>query len=166
MTISIRPAIAEDSSTLLRFIVELAAYEKAEHEVSATVASLEQSIFGEGSVTHALICEKDGVPIGMAVFSSTILHGRDETVSILRTSMSRQLRVDQVQARHCCGVWHKSHWHMDAGVLNGVFSIGTSLLSRSMRRLVPNLKLNGFVTVSAAKNWRSLHAVTSLDSFD
>lgn len=68
MSLTIRPAMREDAATLLGFIRELAIYEKAEHEVAATVATIEESIFGPRSVTRALICEKDGVAIGMAIW--------------------------------------------------------------------------------------------------
>lgn len=68
MSLSIRPATRGDAVTLLGFIRELAIYENAEHEVAATVETIEQSIFGPRSVTQALICEKDGQAIGMAIW--------------------------------------------------------------------------------------------------
>lgn len=68
MTITIREARLEDAATLFHFIRELAIYEKAEHEVEATVETIEKSIFGPGSVTRALIAETDGEAIGMAIW--------------------------------------------------------------------------------------------------
>ncbi|SFB44279.1 L-amino acid N-acyltransferase YncA [Rhizobium sp. NFR07] len=68
MSLTIRPATREDASTLLGFIRELAIYEKAEHEVAATVETIEQSIFGSTSVTQALVCEREGQAIGMAIW--------------------------------------------------------------------------------------------------
>ncbi|OHV82250.1 GNAT family N-acetyltransferase [Rhizobium sp. LCM 4573] len=68
MALIIREAVPADAATILRFIRELAIYEKAEHEVAATLETVTSSIFGEGSVTRALICESDGEPIGMAVW--------------------------------------------------------------------------------------------------
>ncbi|KKX27643.1 GNAT family N-acetyltransferase [Rhizobium sp. LC145] len=68
MALIIREAVPEDAATILRFIRELAIYEKAEHEVAATLETVSSSIFGKGSVTRALICESDGEPIGMAVW--------------------------------------------------------------------------------------------------
>lgn len=53
---------------ILRFIIELAIYEKAEHEVVATPALLERSLFGDVSPARALICEVDGEPSGFAVY--------------------------------------------------------------------------------------------------
>ena len=65
----IRPATAADAAVILRFIRELAEYEKALHEVAATEETVAASIFGEGSVTRAAICETvDGEPAGFAVW--------------------------------------------------------------------------------------------------
>ncbi|MQB41780.1 GNAT family N-acetyltransferase [Rhizobium sp. ICMP 5592] len=71
MTITIRSAQLSDSELILRFIRELAEYEKAAHEVEATTASIEQSLFGPQSVTHAAICEVDSEPVGFAVWFYT-----------------------------------------------------------------------------------------------
>ncbi|CDZ47677.1 GNAT family N-acetyltransferase [Neorhizobium galegae] len=68
MALTIREGVRGDAAALLGFIRELAIYEKAEHEVAATVEMIESSIFGETSVTRALVCEKDGVPVGMAIW--------------------------------------------------------------------------------------------------
>ncbi|MFA1625753.1 N-acetyltransferase family protein [Rhizobium mongolense] len=66
--LTIREAVREDAATLLGFIRELAIYEKAEHEVAATIQKIEKSIFGTNSVTRALICEQNGGPVGMAIW--------------------------------------------------------------------------------------------------
>ncbi|WFU90986.1 GNAT family N-acetyltransferase (plasmid) [Rhizobium sp. CC1099] len=66
--LTIREAVREDAATLLGFIRELAIYEKAEHEVAATIQKIEESIFGTNSVTRALICEQDSGPVGMAIW--------------------------------------------------------------------------------------------------
>lgn len=69
MTYRIRNATAADAAVILRFITELAVYEKAGHEVEATVETLSRSMFGEGSVTRAVICETEtGEPAGFAVW--------------------------------------------------------------------------------------------------
>jgi GNAT superfamily N-acetyltransferase len=68
VSLTIRKAVPEDAATILRFITELADYEKAVHEVEATVETVTASLFGHGSVTHGLICEQGGVPIGMAIW--------------------------------------------------------------------------------------------------
>ncbi|WP_428818603.1 N-acetyltransferase family protein [Microbulbifer sp. MCCC 1A16149] len=66
--INIREAVIEDSALILHFVRELARYEKAEHEVIATQADIEKSIFGKESTVHALICEGESAPIGFAVY--------------------------------------------------------------------------------------------------
>ena len=68
MTIEIRPALPSDAQQILSFITELADYEKARHEVIASVADIQRSLFGEGATAHGLICLRDGLPIGFAVF--------------------------------------------------------------------------------------------------
>ncbi len=66
--INIRTASIDDASTIVHFITELAIYEKAEEQVLATVATIETSIFTKESNVHALICELNGEPIGMAIY--------------------------------------------------------------------------------------------------
>ena len=67
-TITIRNAIPQDTQTILDFIIELAIYEKAEHEVKTNVEETREVIFGKNSTVKALICEEDGKPIGYAVY--------------------------------------------------------------------------------------------------
>lgn len=64
----VRAATADDTSTLFKFIKDLAIYEKAEHEVLATEQTIKDSIFAENSHVFALICEQDGVAIGSAIY--------------------------------------------------------------------------------------------------
>jgi len=68
MPLHIRPATPDDAELILRFITELAIYEKAEHEVKTDAAGIRDSLFAEGSTAHGLICENDGQPIGYAVY--------------------------------------------------------------------------------------------------
>jgi GNAT superfamily N-acetyltransferase len=68
LSIHIRAATAADAGQILAFITELAIYEKAEHEVVATVADIEQSLFAADSPARGLICSRDDQPIGYAVY--------------------------------------------------------------------------------------------------
>lgn len=68
MTFTIRPAVPTDAAQILAFITELAEYERARHEVVASIADIEHSLFGAGSTVHSLICERDGLAIGFAVY--------------------------------------------------------------------------------------------------
>lgn len=66
--ITIRRATADDAALLHRFVRELAIYEKAEAQMIATVEMIRESLFGQDSTTHAVICEIDGEPIGHALY--------------------------------------------------------------------------------------------------
>ena len=66
--IEIRQASIEGSSLILKFVTELAIYEKAEHEVKATQCDIENSLFGSDSKTKAVICNIDNKPVGFAVY--------------------------------------------------------------------------------------------------
>jgi len=66
--LKIRKATKDDASLILKFITELAIYEKAEHEVKTSEADIEKSIFNENSTVEALICEFNNEPVGFAVY--------------------------------------------------------------------------------------------------
>lgn len=68
MSLTIRPATRDDAALILRFITELAIYERAEHEVKTSSAGIEASLFADDASASALICERDGQPIGYAVY--------------------------------------------------------------------------------------------------
>lgn len=68
MNIAIREALPSDAALIHAFIVELAIYEKAEHEVVASAADIERSLFAADSPARALICTRDGQPVGYAVY--------------------------------------------------------------------------------------------------
>lgn len=64
----IRLAEREDVPHILRFINELAEYEKLAHEVVANEASLTDTLFGEHPYAEVLLAEWEGEPVGMALF--------------------------------------------------------------------------------------------------
>jgi len=64
----IRHADVTDCPLILAFIRELAEYEKLSHEVVATTATLEESLFGDPSYARVLIAEYQGKPVGYALF--------------------------------------------------------------------------------------------------
>jgi len=68
MPLTIRPAQRTDAAQILAYITELADYERARHEVVATLADIEHSLFDEGSTVRSLICERDGQAVGFAVY--------------------------------------------------------------------------------------------------
>lgn len=64
----IRPAEPADAEQILAFVTELAIFEKAQHEVVATVADIHERLFGESANVDALIAEIHGEPVGFAVY--------------------------------------------------------------------------------------------------
>ncbi|WP_346825985.1 GNAT family N-acetyltransferase [Serratia inhibens] len=68
MTIDIYPAQKSDAKLILDMIIELAIYEQAPDAVLATVADIEQGLFGPEACSEAFICTVNGEPAGYAVF--------------------------------------------------------------------------------------------------
>jgi GNAT superfamily N-acetyltransferase len=66
--LSIRPATVKDASLLSSMILELAEYEKLDHEASVTTESIARDGFGPHPKFRAIIAEVDGKPAGYAVF--------------------------------------------------------------------------------------------------
>ena len=73
------PACADDAALILRFITDLAIYEKAEHEVKTDVAGIRDSLFGAGSTTHGLRGQQaeDGAH-PLAAGGKAVAHGLPE----------------------------------------------------------------------------------------
>lgn len=71
MSCVLRPATAADVPILLRFIRELATYEKLLAEVEADEARLRAALFPAAPTApaaHAVLAELDGAPVGFAVY--------------------------------------------------------------------------------------------------
>ncbi len=66
--IEIRKATPKDAGLILKFVKELAAYEKAKDAVTATESDIQDSLFGKDTTAHALLCSTDNEPIGFAVY--------------------------------------------------------------------------------------------------
>ena len=65
----IRFATKSDVALILSFIKQLAEYEKLSHEVVATEALLEQTLFGKRQVAEVIFGEYRGQAVGFALFS-------------------------------------------------------------------------------------------------
>jgi len=66
--LEIRPARVEDVPVILELIRELATYERAPDEVTATEEQLVDVLFGERPVAEVLLAFEGKSPIGFAVF--------------------------------------------------------------------------------------------------
>lgn len=64
----IRPARPADAATILRFIRDLAAFEREPDAVEATEEMLDEALFGAHPAAEAVIAEQDGQPLGFALF--------------------------------------------------------------------------------------------------
>ena len=69
--IGIRPAVPGDIPLVLKFIQELADYERLSHEVTATEDELRSTLFCLRPVAEVVIASHDDVPVGFAVFFAT-----------------------------------------------------------------------------------------------
>ena len=67
-TLNLRPATPADVPQILRFIRDLAAYEREPDAVHATEAHLLRDGFGETKRFHCLIAEWNALPAGFALY--------------------------------------------------------------------------------------------------
>lgn len=68
MTLSIRTAAPGDGALILRFIRDLAAYEKLADAAVAGIADIDRALFCASPKAFALIAEWDGEPCGFALY--------------------------------------------------------------------------------------------------
>ena len=66
--IQVRPATPADVSVILRFVRELAAFEREPDAVTATEPMLAAALFGESPAAEAVLAEREGEPVGFALF--------------------------------------------------------------------------------------------------
>ena len=64
----IRQATELDCATILRFITQLAEYEKLAHEVVADEKKLAATLFGDNPSAEVVIAEYDTKPVGFALY--------------------------------------------------------------------------------------------------
>jgi GNAT superfamily N-acetyltransferase len=65
---TIRSAKPEDVPTILQLIRDLATYERAPHEVTATEEQLTEVLFGQRPAAEVVLALDGSVPVGFAVF--------------------------------------------------------------------------------------------------
>ena len=125
---NVRAATRADAAVIVELIRELAVYEKLEHLATATPARLEAELFGDKPTCECLIGERDGEPIGFALFFhnfSTYLCRKGLYLEDLfvrpaarGTGMGKLLlqRLAQVAVERECGrfEWSVLDWNVDA----------------------------------------------------
>lgn len=68
MTTTIRKGIKSDLPQVLDLIRELAAYEKAPHEVTVTIANMERDGFGENPIFQFFVAEQNDKITGISLY--------------------------------------------------------------------------------------------------
>jgi GNAT superfamily N-acetyltransferase len=68
MSLQISPALPADVPTILRFIRELAEYEREPRAVVSTETLIHAALFGSGPVAHGLMASLAGSPVGYAIY--------------------------------------------------------------------------------------------------
>ena len=69
--LTLRRATERDAALVLRFIRELADYERLLHEVVATEDGLRTHLFGDKPAAEVVIAEAGGEPVGFALYFQT-----------------------------------------------------------------------------------------------
>ena len=68
--VTLRSASESDLATILMFIRALGKYERLEHQVVATEDLLRTHLFGPRPMAEVVLAERDGAPVGFALFFS------------------------------------------------------------------------------------------------
>jgi GNAT superfamily N-acetyltransferase len=68
--LTLRSASERDLATILMFIRALGKYEKLEHQIVATEDLLRMHLFGPRPMAEVVLAERDGTPVGFALFFS------------------------------------------------------------------------------------------------
>ena len=76
--LTIRAARPGDEPHIARFIRDLARYESLEHQLDLDEARLSRHLFGESPVCSALLAERQGAPVGFALYFTTYSTFRTE----------------------------------------------------------------------------------------
>ena len=125
---NIRPATPADVPVILRFIRELAEYEREPHAVRATEADLLRDGFGPTPRFRAVIAEIDVLPVGFALFFTSYStwrgHHGIRLEDIYVTPAVRGQGIGKALLQHVAGVavaegcprleWDVLEWNLPA----------------------------------------------------
>ena len=128
MTFTIRPATPADVAHIRSMIVELAVFEKIEHQVVATEELLHEGLFGARPACEAIIGESDGEVVCFALFFhnfSTFLTRKGLYLEDLYVRQSQRgkgfgkamlARLAQIAVERACGrfEWSVLDWNEPA----------------------------------------------------
>ena len=71
MVLVVRDAVRADAPLIVKFVEDLADYEKLRHEAVATAADIERELFGANPKVFCQIAEWEGQPAGFALWFYT-----------------------------------------------------------------------------------------------
>lgn len=71
MSLTIRDAVAADAALIVKFVADLAAYEKLSNEAKATEADILRDLFAADPKVFCEIAEWDGRPVGFTLWFYT-----------------------------------------------------------------------------------------------
>ncbi len=71
MGVLVRDAVRADAPLIIKFINDLATYERLSHESVATEADIARDLFGAAPKVFCQIAEADGTPVGFALWFYT-----------------------------------------------------------------------------------------------
>ena len=126
--VTIRDAAPDDGETIATLVRELAAYEKLAHDAVATGDDFRRHLFGPHRAAEAILAERDGEPIGFALFFTTFSTFRGRPGLYLEDLFVRPehrslgvgraliARVAKVAVERCCGrlEWAVLDWNSPA----------------------------------------------------
>ncbi|MHA0319932.1 N-acetyltransferase family protein [Sphingomonas melonis] len=126
--IPIRPATPDDIATILRFVRDLAAFEREPDAVEATEAMLSEALFGPQPAAEAVIAEEAEAPVGFALFFHNFSTWKGRRGLYLEdlyvTPAARGRGVGGALLRHLAGIaverncarfeWAVLDWNADA----------------------------------------------------
>jgi len=124
----IRPAAPDDVPTILRFVTELAVFEREPEAVEADEATLGEALFGPRPAAEAVIAEAAGEPLGFALFFHNFSTWKGRRGLYLEdlyvTPAARGRGIGGALLRHLAGVavergcarfeWAVLDWNADA----------------------------------------------------
>ncbi|GAB1577562.1 N-acetyltransferase family protein [Bordetella petrii] len=161
MSLEIRPARPADAAQIFSFINELAEYERAAHEVIASVEDVERTLFAPGAPARAVLCLRDDAPIGFAVYfySYSTWLGRNGIYleDLYVTPSHRGTGAGRLLLRHLareavanqCGrlEWSVLDWNQPA--IDFYRSIGAQPMDEWVRYRLAGEALHGFAAGAA-----------------
>ncbi len=126
--IAVRPAARGDVATILRFVRDLATFEREPDAVEATEDTLADALFGPQPAAEAVIADVDGAPAGFALvfhnFSTWTGRRGLYLEDLYVTPEARGRGVGKVLLRHLAGIaldrgcgrfeWAVLDWNVDA----------------------------------------------------